>query len=384
MMRRFKNKDWYNNAIVVCTGVLFYVILVNFPHLFNALKTFIGYFSPVILGCVIAYIVNPLSVFLKKKLFPRAKGNVISNILAFLIVILFIVFFLAILIPQLIDSLSLFSSSLPDYASSAEETLHNFGIKWLEKYIHNTFSSSEKLISAISSYVKNNTESVLATSAVAGKYVINFFIAFLLSFYLIGEKARIKAGLVNLLKVLSPESKYHERIIFFRKCNAILNRYIIFNLLDSFIIGIANAILMLIFGLPYIGLVSFIIALTNLIPTFGPLFGGAVGAFILMLDRPLYAIIFLAITAVLQIIDAYLLKPKLFGNSLGVSGLWILIGIIVGGRMFGVTGILLAIPVVAILDLVYREYAFPLLERRAAARVPEEEQRKTRSSENYH
>ena len=90
MMRRFKNKDWYNNAIVVCTGVLFYVILVNFPHLFNALKTFIGYFSPVILGCVIAYIVNPLSVFLKKKLFPKAKGNVISNILAFLIVILFL------------------------------------------------------------------------------------------------------------------------------------------------------------------------------------------------------------------------------------------------------------------------------------------------------
>ena len=122
--------------------------------------------------------------------------------------------------------------------------------------------------------------------------------------------------------------------------------------------------LMLIFGLPYIGLVSFIIALTNLIPTFGPLFGGAVGAFILMLDRPLYAIIFLAITAVLQIIDAYLLKPKLFGNSLGVSGLWILIGIIVGGRMFGVLGMFLAVPACAIIYSAFSEIVNERIKKR--------------------
>ena len=365
-MNRLKEKPWYNNAVVVCTGVLFYVILTNFPQLVNAIKTFVGFFSPVILGCVIAYLVNPLAVLLKNKVFPNLKKNIIPNLLAFVIVIVFAIFFLVILIPQLIDSLTMFATNLPAYAASAEETLHKLGIKWLEKYIHNTFSSSEKLISAISSYIKNNSESILATSASAGKSVIEFFIAFILSFYLLGEKDKIKSGLTNLFRVITPKEKFNERMAFLKKCNSILNRYVIYNLIDSLIIGTANAILMLIFGLPYIGLVSFVVALTNLIPTVGPLFGGAIGAFILLLDKPLYAMLFIVITATLQIIDGYILKPKLFGNSLGVSGLWILIGIIVGGRMFGIVGILLAIPVVAILDLIYVDYFFPYLERKFA------------------
>ena len=118
---------------------------------------------------------------------------------------------------------------------------------------------------------------------------------------------------------------------------------------------------MLIFGLPYVGLVSFVVGLTNLIPTVGPIFGGLIGVFILILDDPWNAIIFLGITLILQVIDGYIVKPKMFGNSLGVSGLWILIGIVVGGKMFGIVGILFAIPVVAILDLLYNDYIFPYL-----------------------
>ena len=130
------------------------------------------------------------------------------------------------------------------------------------------------------------------------------------------------------------------------------------------IVGIVNAIFMTIVGLPYVGLVSVLVAITNIIPTFGPAIGAIIGGFLLLLVEPWYAVAFLIFTAVLQLIDGYIIKPKLFGDSLGVSGLWILIGIVAGGKMFGIIGILLAIPMVAILDMIYHKFLLPFLENR--------------------
>ena len=117
-------------------------------------------------------------------------------------------------------------------------------------------------------------------------------------------------------------------------------------------------------GMQYVGMISVVIAVTNLIPTFGPIIGGLIGAFILLLVNPLHALIFIIFTMVLQTLDGYVIKPKLFGNSLGVSGLLILIAIIVGGKMFGVVGILLAIPFAAIIDFVYKDYLLSALEKK--------------------
>ena len=117
--------------------------------------------------------------------------------------------------------------------------------------------------------------------------------------------------------------------------------------------------------MPYNILISVVVGITNLAPTFGPIVGGLIGAFILLLVNPWQALWFILFTLVLQTIDGYILKPKLFGNSFGVSSIWILITIIVGGRMFGVWGILLAIPFAAIADYFYRDVIWKKLEKRA-------------------
>ena len=150
----------------------------------------------------------------------------------------------------------------------------------------------------------------------------------------------------------------------------------LFNLLDALVIGCINAMFMAIAGIPYVGLVSFVVGATNLIPTFGPIIGAVVGALVLALVKVRYAIIFLIFTVVLQTCDGYLGKPKLFGTSLGVSSLWILVGVVVGGRMFGTAGMLLAIPAVAILDDLYSDYCMPWLERRARRREQEKAEAK--------
>ena len=156
------------------------------------------------------------------------------------------------------------------------------------------------------------------------------------------------------------------------RCNNILVRYIVFSLLDGAIVGGANAVFMAICGMQYVGLVSVVCGVTNLIPSFGPVIGAVIGGFILLLVNPWHALLFLGFTAVLQTLDGYVIKPKLFGDSLGVSGLLILISIVLFGNIFGVVGILLAIPLAAIIDFTYEEGILPLLEMRRAKLDAEE------------
>ena len=125
---------------------------------------------------------------------------------------------------------------------------------------------------------------------------------------------------------------------------------------------------MLIAGMPYAVLISVIVGITNLAPTFGPIVGAIIGGFILVLVKPWYGLAFIIFTVIIQTIDGYILKPKLFGESLGVSPLMILISIILGGRLFGVGGILLAIPFAAIIDFVYRDYCLKKLEEKRSKR----------------
>ncbi len=188
-------------------------------------------------------------------------------------------------------------------------------------------------------------------------------IAFILSVYLLAEKGKLKAGLRRLLRAVFGE-RYGGVSVFLHKCNDIVHRYIVSNLIDSLIVGVANAIFMTIAGMEYVGLTSFVVAVTNLIPTFGPVIGAVIGGFVLLMVKPVHALMFLVFTIILQVCDGYVIKPRLFGSSLGVSGLWILVGVVVGGSMFGVVGILVAIPAVAIIDLIYGSYLLPWLERR--------------------
>ncbi len=368
MNKRLRDKPWYNNAVALCIAVILYVALTHWADFRQALGTFFHYFSTVFIGAIIAYIVNPLSVLYGRTLFCWIKKEkartFLSNILAILTVILFLVFMLLMLIPQLIDSVTTFYGNLDGYVATLHGMMDSIGVNTkaldLEKFI----SSSETIITTVTEFVKKNLGAILSTSMGVGREAIRFLIGFFLSIYLLGDKPRLKAGSERLLTALLGGAKYEKLVKVLRRCHGILNRYIVFNLVDSLIIGCANAIFMAIVGMPYVGLVSFVVAVTNLLPTFGPVVGGVIGGFVLLMVNPWHALAFLIFSAVLQTIDGYILKPKLFGDSLGVSGLWILVGVIVGGSAFGVTGILLAIPGVAMLDFLHREYLLPWLESR--------------------
>lgn len=361
-------ESWLPNALALSAAVVVYVVLTHLPSLWAAVTTFLGFFSPVMLAAVIAYLVNPLANLYKTTLFSEAKTErrkaVASNALAFVTVFAFLSLLLIILIPQLIDGASAFIENLTAYAASATTSLPTLNLFGVELNPEGLLSSREELLGTLAGVLRENTDVVLHTSTLAGKSIIQWSIAILLSIYLLFEKEQLREDSKRLLAAVLSPSQYDVTISFLRRCNSILNRYVVYNLLDSMIIGGANALFMMVMGIPYVGLVSFVVAVTNLIPTFGPLIGAAVGALILSLVEMRFTIMFLVFTAVLQVCDGYLVKPRLFGSSLGVSGLLILIGIVVGGRMFGSVGVLLAIPSVAILDNLYKEFLLPRLEAR--------------------
>jgi predicted PurR-regulated permease PerM len=114
----------------------------------------------------------------------------------------------------------------------------------------------------------------------------------------------------------------------------------------------------------YVGLVSVVVAVTNLIPNFGPIIGMVIGGFVLLLVNPLHAVMFVVFSIALQFVDGYILKPKLFSGTLGVSGLLILVASIVLGNMFGVWGMILSVPIAAILSFVWRDYVMPRREKK--------------------
>ena len=364
MKNTFRNKPWYAYTVAICTGVILFVLLTR-PA---GIATFFGYFSPVIIACAIAYLINPLAKLYERRVFFAVKNPKIKNVCviatSFITVILVLMFALFMLIPQLVSSAFTFVNNVDKYVTSLESFLNEIGISSSAIGLEKWLGSPDKILHNMSEYISKNMDAILTVSANAGKSLVWWLVAFLISIYILANKRSLKEGFKTFLAALLDENRYETAKTYLLRCNQILNRYIVFNLLDALVVGLINMAFMVIMGMPYVGLVSFVVGLTNLVPTFGPFVGGAIGAFILLLVEPWYAIAFMIFTLVLQLIDGYLLKPKIFGGSLGVPALWILIAVVVGGKMFGVIGILLSVPAIAILDFTYRDHLLPWLKNR--------------------
>lgn len=366
-MKNIKDKPWYSLAIAICIGVVLFVALINVTNILNIIGTFLSFFSTVFLGAVIAYIINPLAMFYRTKLLKKIKKEstkaTLGNAFAFISIILFLVFLCIMVIPQLIASIKTFADNLDSYLSSLQNTLNYIGVSTSVFDLSAFVSSSSDVIDTVKEYITNNIDNILDKTADVGVAVGHLFVGFLLSIYFLAEKDKLKRGGKRFLKAIF-KNQYNKVAYVIIQSDIILNRYIVYNLIDAMVIGIVNALFMTAVGLPYVGLVSVLVAVTNIIPTFGPVIGAATGSLLLLLVKPWYAGVFLIFSLILQTLDGYVIKPKLFGDSLGVSGLWILIGIVAGGKMFGVVGILLAIPMVAILDMLYHKFLLPFLENR--------------------
>ena len=383
---KFRNKKWYNNAVAILIGVVGYVVLTHLGPISKAVGTFVGFFKPVILGCVVAYLVNPLAELIQRELLKGVKRDnlrwYLSIIVGMAAVLLLLLLLLLMLIPQLIESVGLLIGNMDGYIQSLQQMVENMNIGGIDvgSSLEEFLNSSEDLLMTGSQILSSSLKQIVSTSADIGKNLVSWLLALILSVYLLGAKKSLREGSKRLLRTMMPPKIFAETMRFLARCNDILVRYIVFSLIDAVIVGGATAVFMALTKMQYIGLIAVVCGVTNLIPSFGPIIGAVIGGFILLLVNPLHALMFLAFTAVLQTLDGYVIKPKLFGDSLGVSGLLILVAIIVFGNIFGIVGILLAIPLAAIIDFAYEDSILPYLEERRA-RLDKEEAEEAKAVE---
>ena len=264
------------------------------------------------------------------------------------------------LIPQIVVSIKTLFGNMDTYIRSLQHFLQTASMEAAKNNIDisGITGFGDDILNFVSKKIPENINGILDTSISISKAIFDLFIAMFLAIYFLADKDRLRNSFRRLLKRLIKADKYKAFAGFWERCNAILIRYIAFDIIDGIIVGVANFLFMSIMGIPYSVLISLVVGVTNLAPTFGPIVGAIIGGFVLVLVNPLHALWFIIFTIVLQTIDGYILKPKLFGGSLGVPGVWILISIIIGSRILGVTGILLAIPFAAIVDFIYHDLIF--------------------------
>jgi len=350
------------------------MLLSHLPQILGGFSTFYGFIKPVVVGAVIAYIFDPLARTFNSSVFRKIKNEKtkwkLSVATTIVVILAAIILLFVALIPQIVDSITTFVSNLGSYVDSSQELLAGFetqsGNKIFGIDVSGIADLGERALDNLSRTFtdKENVQNILSGSVSAGKGVFDIVIAFILAIYLLLDKHRLINGVSRLMSLILKDKNYVNAGEFIAKCNQILIRYISFDIIDGVIVGVVNFIFMLITDMNYSVLISVIVGVTNLAPTFGPIVGAVIGGFILVLVKPWHAVWFLIFTIILQTLDGYVLKPKLFGESLGVSPLMILISIILGGRLFGVVGILLAIPFAAIWDFVWKDFVLKKLEER--------------------
>ena len=361
-------------ALTACIAVALYEFLEHFEAMKPFLLSVKAFISPIIIGIAIAYLFDPLAddVF-ERKLLKNMKNESARHtwgvILTIVCMVLILVLLLVALIPSVAKSISKLVSNWDEYNLKLHAIIgkiaafagaHNIKIDMspVEGYLDN-------LAGKIMEIVKNNSKSILGTLGEIGSGVSNFGVGIIFGFCFLGAKKTLLKFLDKIRRALHTSETIERNNQLFGRCHKIFVRYVGCTLLDACIVGVATLIFMLIMGMPYAPLIAVVVALTNIIPTFGPMIGSAIGIFFLILENPMQALWFFIFSCILQSIDGMVIKPRLFSNSLGLPAVWTLVLIILGGKIAGMLGIILAIPFAAIFVIIYQETIEPRLEKRA-------------------
>ncbi len=365
-------KKWAAYTMATCSAVCLYLLLNNLPVFFGWLSALWKFLSPVVIGVVVAYLLNPISDFFEFKVFHKMKKpgaahgwSVVMTVLCF---VLFLTVILIAFIPSLIKSVSKLISNWDEYYTKLAALLDRVLLFAQEKNIKiDTETISQWVDNSMNSVVellKNNVKNILTALGNIGTSVSNFAIGILFGIcFLVSEKSLVQV-IAKIRALLFKKETLERNNDLWRRCHKVFIRYVGCTLLDAVIIGVGTFIFCLIMRFPYAGLIAVVVGLTNIIPTFGPMIGNVIGCFFLILDKPLNALIFFIFMCVWQSIDGMIIKPRLFKGSLGIPAVWTLVLIILGGKIGGMLGIILAIPLAAILVILYQETVEPRVEKR--------------------
>ena len=381
--------------VTFCCCILFFFFIYRYNGFASYWQKLMGILQPIIMGFVIAYLTNPIMMFLEKHLLtflrPRMKSEkkakktarTLGTVGALLFFVLMIFLLLDMMIPELIKSVQNLVTSLPkeanDFVAWIQDVLSGdsklaellgTGVFSMTDYVENLIQG--EFLPMVNKYFSSITTGVITiTTGVFGvlRVFFNFVVGLVIAIYLLlGKETFIGQGKKMVYTLFSP--KQGNRVIHVvRVTDKMFGGFISGKILDSAIIGVICYIGLVIMGIPYSLLVAVIVGVTNVVPFFGPYVGAAPSFVLIALAEPVKGLYFLIFIVVLQQIDGNIIGPKILEESTGLSSFWVVFAILVGGGLFGFLGMLLGVPAFAVIYYLIREIAAYILRRR---RLPED------------
>ena len=346
------------------------VALWNYELVFNGIRFVWGVISPFVLGGVIAFIVNIPMRFFEEKIFDKAKvkkkkwaeklARPLSLILALLLIIGIIATVVLIVIPELGNTLLNLGKTIQDFIPKAQEwAIQTFkDNQEIAKWIADIDFKWNEILSQGLDFLKNGASSVLGSTFEAAMSIISgvasFFISFVFSCYVLVQKEKLGEQVRKLMQAFMPEDWNNIFLALGSVVNKSFTNFFTGQCLEAVILGLMFLITMAIFRLPYALLISVLIAFTALIPIFGAFIGCGVGALLIFMVSPMKALIFIIMFLVLQQIEGNFIYPHVVGNSVGLPSIWVLVAVSVGGSLMGLAGMLIFIPITAVVYTMLR------------------------------
>ena len=369
---------------IIFAGIAFYFLILRWSGIMSSLKTLSGILAPVSSGLIVAFILDSLVVTITRLLDKLPRGGrpltvrrqkahrAIGIVLSEIVLIAVISFLIQSIVPQVIDSLRTLISNFNRYADNLVEWVDALVDDYpaLRPYVDNVKEQFSAVEQTVEGFLKNDLLSTLTrvTGAVTsglvevGTYVYNFLVGLVVSIYILFSKQRILGRAKKLLFTLAKPAQANDALREGRYTVRVFKGYLVGKLLDSMIVGILCFLGTMILGIPYALLISIVVGVTNIIPYFGPIIGAVPSAILVLMVDPFKCLIFVIFIVVLQQLDGNVIGPKILGNTTGVSSLGVLLSILIGGGLFGITGMILCVPTYGVIYSLIKKAA----ERRLA------------------
>ena len=351
MLKKEEMRKWITLIII---AVFSYWFATNIDLILSILTKLVTALKPFILGLITAFILNiPMTKIenILNKLIKNDKGKVriISIVISLVIFISIIGFVLLLLIPEIIESIE----NLIKIAPSIINDIETWTINLLDKYpdlqleIQKIFDkvNLDTIIPSTLNYIVNGTITFL-TNLVSG--IITTFTAIVFSIYILSQKEYIIEGTKKLMNAYLPAKIQTRTIEIGRLSNQTFSKFISGQCVEAIILGTIFFVVLSILRFPYALIISVLTTITALIPIFGAMIAMAVGAVLIAIESPLQAAIFIVIFQVIQQIEGNFIYPKVVGKSVGLSPMWTLFAITIGGSLFGIIGMLTFLPIASI------------------------------------
>ncbi|MCD8119846.1 MAG: AI-2E family transporter [Lachnospiraceae bacterium] len=386
-----KVAQWVVGGIIVAAfTILLFFGLFKFSALRDTLDLVLKSLQSVVIGLVIAYLINPAMVFIEKiffRIFCKDKApsdrmkkvaRGVAVVLSLLLLLAVVIILIFMLVPQLIESITtlinqvpgqtqnvirLFNEVLDSHSAWATEneelsetvnsyvtSLSDYAVNWLK----------ENLLGSVNQVITTVTSGVI----IVVKFLFNLIVGLIVSIYVLCSKEKLLGTCKKIVYALRKQEAGDEVVATGRHINEIFSGFISGKILDSLIIGVLCFIGVTILNMPYPLLISVIIGVTNVIPFFGPYIGAVPTALIVLIYNPVQGLIYILFILILQQFDGNILGPKILGDSTGLSSFWVIFAILLGGGMFGVPGMILGVPTFASVYYLIKKY----MERRLKAK----------------